>query len=220
MFSTPEVSSAVMNAAQSSYDLVLTQLRLKCIGLNADGRLIRLPCATPYEPYRVYIARHSGGFYVFFRADLPEAVVERLLVLPTHVLFHNRALVREALSQDAPCEVVRDSRSYLYPAEGGMDDLPGVVRQPNNVCEVWVDGVKVCTAMSGRENDEAAEVWVLTDPEHRKKGYARMAVQAWAQRVRAQGKMVFYNHRYASNHSRRLAESLGFQWFMDDVGYL
>ncbi|HLV36984.1 MAG TPA: GNAT family N-acetyltransferase [Spirillospora sp.] len=68
-------------------------------------------------------------------------------------------------------------------------------------------------------NAHSAEAWVFTDEIHRRRGFAKRVVRAWAQRIREQGRIPFYSHRIDNPVSQHLAESLGFVWYIDDAGY-
>lgn len=63
--------------------------------------------------------------------------------------------------------------------------------------------------VSSRQNHKAAEAWVMTNPDHRKKGLARHVVVAWADGVQKDGLIPFYSHNSKNTNSAILAKSLG-----------
>jgi len=62
--------------------------------------------------------------------------------------------------------------------------------------------------VSSRQNHKAAEAWVMTNPDHRKKGLARQVVAAWAEGVQQDGLIPFYSHNSKNTNSAMLAKSL------------
>lgn len=62
--------------------------------------------------------------------------------------------------------------------------------------------------VSSRQNYKAAEAWVMTNPDHRKKGLARQVVVAWAEGIRQDGLIPFYSHNSKNTNSAMLAKSL------------
>lgn len=62
--------------------------------------------------------------------------------------------------------------------------------------------------VSSRQNHRAAEAWVKTNPDHRKKGLARQVLIAWAEGVRQDGLIPFYSHNSKNTNSAMLAKSL------------
>ena len=63
--------------------------------------------------------------------------------------------------------------------------------------------------VSSRQNHKAAEAWVMTNPDHRKKGLARQVVVAWAEGIRQDRLIPFYSHNSKNINSAMLAKSLG-----------
>lgn len=63
--------------------------------------------------------------------------------------------------------------------------------------------------VSSRQNHKAAEAWVMTNPDHRKKGLARQVVVAWADGVQKDGLIPFYSHKSKNTNSAMLAKRLG-----------
>ena len=63
-------------------ELIRRHLELECIGFNPEGSLVWLPCPNPDTVPRLYVARHVGGYALYFRHDLPRGVRRELAALP------------------------------------------------------------------------------------------------------------------------------------------
>jgi predicted GNAT family acetyltransferase len=74
---------------------------------------------------------------------------------------------------------------------------------------IVIDGNPVARASSSRSDDAAAELWIETDPDHRRRGYATRVALAWATGVRQAGKTPFYSHLHDNAASAALARRLG-----------
>ncbi len=74
-------------------ELIRRHLELECIGFNPEGSLVPLPCPNPDTVPRLYVARHAGGYAVYFRHDLPREVRRELTALPPERLFDDERLV-------------------------------------------------------------------------------------------------------------------------------
>jgi predicted GNAT family acetyltransferase len=73
--------------------------------------------------------------------------------------------------------------------------------------------------VSSRENEVAAEAWVETRPEHRRRGLARQVTAAWGHDLRRRGKIPFYSHRLENSASQAVARSLGLRQWKTEVAY-
>src|SRR5262249_46533168 len=87
----------------TGHDLLLTQLALACIGLDAQGRLIRLPGPHPDGIPRFYSGQLDEGTVTFYHHDLPPAIRARLATLPLAQAREDHAAVCAILSRHAPC---------------------------------------------------------------------------------------------------------------------
>jgi RimJ/RimL family protein N-acetyltransferase len=111
-------------------------------------------------------------------------------------------------------------KSYTYPEKyTRLRDREIEMLSENDLCRLRVDGEFASACSSSRRNQHAAEAYVYTDERFRRQGYGRRVVRAWAQRVRRSGRVPFYSHLIDNTASQRLALSLGFEWYIDDVGY-
>ena len=70
------------------------------------------------------------------------------------------------------------------------------------------EGVILSACVSSRRNSKAAEAWVFTHPEYRRKGLAQQVVLAWAGNMRKEGLVPFYSHDVENTNSALLAKRL------------
>lgn len=202
-------------------ELIRLHMELECISLNQAGDLIPFPCDNPDDIHQLYIARHDGGYSRFFRHDLPPDLRAALAKLSDEMLFHECTHVQSIFAESgAPCHDMNVGRSYIYPEIFEAVTFPDVTCLPeNDLCAILMDSVAVSACSSIRHNEYSAEAWVFTEEACRRQGFGKRVVQAWAQRVRQQGRIPFYSHRMDNPASQRLAESIDFEWYVDDVGY-
>ena len=204
-----------------SLELLRLHMALECIAINADGDLVLIPCPNPDDIHRLYIARHADGYDLFFRHDVPQGLRSALQQIPVDTLFHEHDQVKAVFERvGAACTGMHSGRSYVYPANIDLVIDSAVQLLPeDDLCRLVDNGEVVATCRSIRHDDSAAEAYVFTAEGYRQQGYGRRVVQAWAQRVRENGRVPFYSHVVDNMPSQRLAESLGFVWYIDDVGY-
>jgi RimJ/RimL family protein N-acetyltransferase len=201
-----------------SLALIRQHMALECITVNDSGDLTRLsPCDGLDDIARLYVARHQDGYAIYFRDDMPETTRAQLLRLSPEALHTDYRRVCALL--DCAEKDIFIGRSYTFPEITSPQSFPNVVYQEHNVCLIEMDGKTVSACSSSREDANSAEAWVYTEPEYQGRGYARQVTLAWAHRVREQGKTPFYSHKITNIVSQKVAESLGFLWYIDDVGY-
>jgi hypothetical protein len=204
--------------------LIETQLRLECKAVNAEGLLVRIPGPDPDDIPRCLVVRHLDNYRVLFRHDLSRHIRERVAMLPPEMVFGDHEAVKKILADDAPVETIWAGKSYIFPSILASADYPDTVRLDRAtgtrpVYAVRVADQIVATCESVRENDAAAEAWVQTLPEFRRRGYARQVTAAWAQDLLHQGKLPFYSHNMDNLPSQGVARSLGLIQFVEGVGY-
>ena len=219
-------------------DLIKAQLRLECTGLNDQGLLVRIDGPDPDEIVRYYVYRRDGGYERFFRHDVPAAIRAQILALPADSAFVAPEAIEYLLSRHQPSEGYTLGVSYLGLPMISPTDFSDVVRLTESdrslidhfdselrasadrpVHAIVVDGRIVSACVSSRQNDEAGEAWVRTQPAFRRRGYARQVTASWAHHLTRQGKLAFYSHRIDNAASRSVAQSLGLQQFADYVNF-
>ena len=214
-----------MNAA----DLFRAQLALEGLRFDAQGRIERWK-DMPGEsgpPARVVAVDFGAEQAVYFGSGIDRNLEEPILAMPIQALLAGDPEVVDVLSTQRVVERRDEYWTYtrspdgVYPAaplvrkfaahdemrrglQGGDRDV-----HQRDVFAVVVDGVVVSEAVSVRENETSAEIWVQTDPSHRNRGYATQAAAAWFRSVEGRRLIPFYSHERANEASRNLAEALG-----------
>lgn len=217
--------------------LTRLHMALECIGVNAAGRLVRIPGLDPDTLHRVYVTQHAGGDTFYFHERLPGPLCEALRGIPVEAYFDDPERIKAALAEDGPCEEIHIGKSYVFPPAISPADFPDVVRisqLPREVVERYDPGLVDCakevfavlaggeiasTCESSRENDQAGEAWVRTLEAHRRRGFARQVTAAWGYWLVRRGKVPFYSHRQENLASQAVAQSLGLLKYIDDAGY-
>jgi hypothetical protein len=214
-------------------------MRLECKAVTPDGDLIPIPCLRPEPVPRLYVAQHSddGTFSRFVRHDVPKELRESLFALKPEEALHEHDRVKRLLAPYGACEELHYGMSYVCPNTFTPHDFPGVVRltpdqrdlireydadidpSRQSVLAVVMDGRIVATCQSARENEIAAEAWVRTLPEYRRRGLGKRVTAAWAAHAWMRGKVPFYSHRMDNVASQGVARSLGLMPFITDAAY-
>jgi hypothetical protein len=203
--------------------LIVAQLRLECKGVS-EGLLVRIPGPDPDDIPRCLVLRHGGGYRVLFRHDLARHIREQIAMLPPEVVFGDRPTIGAILAEDAPVESIWVGRSYIFPGAPSPAHYPDAVRLERGsgarpVYTIRIGGEIVASCESVREDHTAAEAWVQTSPEFRRRGYARQVTAAWAADLLRLGKTPFYSHNMDNLASQGVARSLRLIPFIDGVGY-
>ncbi len=218
-------------------EIIRLHMALECVGIDAQGQLIRIPGDDPDTLHRVYVARHDQGDSIFYRADVPAATRKKLSHLRVADFFESPERVVVILEADGPVTEQHIGKSYIFPEQirdhqnldvVRLSELDSAVVQRydaqldfsrREVFGVLVDGEIVSTCESSRENDAAGEAWVRTLEGYRQRGYARRVTAAWAQSLMARGKVPFYSHRWDNLASQAVAQSMGLIQYIADAGY-
>jgi hypothetical protein len=204
--------------------LIVAQLRLECKEVSPEGLLARIPGPNPDDIPRCLVLRHSDGYRVLFRNDLAHHIREQIAMLPPEVVFDNHQAISAILAEDAAVETIWAGRSYIFPSASAPAEYPDTIKlEPIDGARptyaVRIAGQIVTSCESVREDDTAAEAWVQTLPEFRRRGYARQVTAAWAHDLLQLGKIPFYSHSMGNLASQGVARSLQLIPFIDGVGY-
>jgi GNAT superfamily N-acetyltransferase len=216
--------------------LVDMHLALEGIGVDRDGRLVRLPAPDAEEIPRFYAARFAGGECRYRRQDLAEAIARALYQLPLATVFGDPAAVQRLLAGSAGGEIWL-GKSYVadrpipaaaYPDVVRLDQAdhllverfdPQLAAKRRPVFALLIQGEIAATCVSTHENAQAGAAWVQTSPRFRRRGYGRQVTAAWAAELQRLGKLPLYSHHWDNVASQALVESLGFRRYAEDIGY-
>lgn len=186
------------------------QLALECKAFDSTGRLVTVPCADPDPLPAGYAVRYcDGSTELAFAASAPDWLVKQVGQYgAAEVVDQPAALVKQL--RDAGHGIgVGHFHTYCFGEELSVDQLATAVHDGVEAHSIVVDGQPVARASSSRTNQVAAELWIETDPTHRRHGYATSAARAWAAGVRQAGKVAFYSHLHDNDASAFLARRLG-----------
>jgi len=214
-----------------------THMALDGICFTSDSFLKPLPGSVPDKIPRLYLAQHDNGFLKCFREDLPAHIRQRLIKFQPEQILNDPETIKTLLVEDAPCEEIMQGKSYLFPNTLTPEDFldvfqlgathqsqfeqfaPGEALSPWPVYAVIANGRIVSTCQSSQENTSAAEAWVRTLPDFRRRGYAQQVTAAWAYHLQQRGKHPFYSHRWDNKASEAVARSLQLTLYATEVGY-
>ena len=196
-------------------DLIQLQITLEYV-LNDAGRLVPFPGSSEQGAYIVY--RYAGGYMPYFSQRLPEALCDGLRYLGGEQAFEAPQAVLWLIQKYLPCHFNGRFISEHLPRRPDPSEYPLVVKQGEQFV-ILADGKPACLAWSERSNAHSAGVAVETHADHRRKGYARQAVAAWAQEVIGSGRVALYSYKAENRASQALARSLGAVWYADVVCY-
>lgn len=206
-------------------DLLLTQLRLECKGLDEEGDVIRIAGDEPDDIALAQVVRLDNECRYLLSAEVPRSVRSSVReVPPEDALGHP-----EKVSALLGATKWESAKSFVFLREISRGEYANVHRlSPSDaallesfteqsfadfvtrraVFAVVIDGRVVSACASSRENDDAAEAWVFTDPAFRGRGYATQAVAAWGSDALRQGKAAFYSRRDENVGSVNVAHKL------------
>jgi hypothetical protein len=182
-------------------ELDTLQLELECKAIVDGDRLVRIPGDEPDDIEGVQVVRYPDGECRFrVRHDIDDELYAKVAGLSADTLFEHPEALSGSWSR---------LTSYTFPrmmaAPRGVLEI---AREPRMTFEIHVDDAVASMCCSSRENDNAAEAWVETEPFFRRRGYARSVVAAWACSIRDQNKVAFYSHREDNGASAGVAASL------------
>ena len=194
-------------------DLIRLQIALE-YDLNQSGRLVPFPGSTEQGLYIVY--RYPGGYIPYFNQGLPEVLCDRLRNLGGEQAFEAPKAVLWLMQKYLPCHYEGRFVAEYLPRLPEPGEFSRVVQQSEQFV-VLEDGKPVCWAWSERSNTACAEVAVETHVDHRLKGYARLAVAAWAHNVISSGRVALYSYKAENLSSQELARKLRAVWYAEVV---
>lgn len=184
------------------------QLALECKAFDDGGRLVPVPCADPDPLPTGYAVRyHDGSTELAFATTAPAWFVDQVGRHNIDELIDQPGALARRLRADGPVDIGH-FHTYRFDDNTAVEQH-AIVHDGPEAYSVVIDGQVVARASSSRSNDSAAELWIETDPAHRRLGYATILARAWAADVRRSGKTAFYSHLHANAASAALARHLG-----------
>ncbi len=216
----------------NSFRLLQIQLELECITFDHNGDLMRLPCPDPDNMPRVYAAQFAQGIQILFHRDLSPSLRNAIGALAPDTAFHSPERIVEILQNDAPCKNIWAGTSYVFAQRIAPDAFPDVTRIDRSATELFREvpemaeqmlfailqnGQIVSACESARENKNAGEAWVRTEPAFQRRGYAAQATLAWAYDLQQKNKIPFYSHKQENIASEKLAQRLGITPWLKNV---
>ena len=197
-------------------ELLHQQLTLERKGVDASGRLFRLPGDNPDEMPSVLAARLAGGMYVAYcRDDLSESATTQLRGLTPEQTYLEDARVQNIVGASGPAW---RGATYVFVERPQRHEYTLVVQREGRFV-VEIQGVAAAEASSSRSTEPAAELAVETRPEFQRRGFGRQVSAAWANHQLVAGRVAFYSHDVTNIASAALARSLGVRHVFDIVGY-
>lgn len=182
------------------------QLALESKEFTARGTLTEVPSPDPDGLATCYLAAYpGGGAELVFADDAPGWFVDRARRIGVDDFL---ARTDDVARELGGAEVQR-CRTYVFTEPVAAIPGSAALRHdgPESVSAV-VAGKAVAEAVSSRSDADSAELWVHTDPDHRRRGYAAQVASAWARAVTGAGKIAFYSHLDRNDASRSLAARL------------
>lgn len=210
-------------------DLFRAQLALEGLRFDAEGHIERwrdMPGESGPPP-RVVAVDFGCERAVFFGTGLDRSLEESILAMPVQTLLVGAPEILDLLSTKQAVERHDEYWTYTTSVDATLPACPLVrevvageeLRRGPGMSDsdlhkgvalvVLVGSVIVSEALSVREDESSAELWVHTDPSHRRRGYATQTASAWFRSTMERRLIPFYSHERANVASRNLAEALG-----------
>jgi GNAT acetyltransferase len=124
--------------------------------------------------------------------------------------------VAAGVPPDGPAGTVAVDGGNAYLLGAWFGDLPAQLASRAPCIAVVAAGRAVAVCFSSRVGQRACEAGVETLPAHRGRGFAGLAVAAWAEAVRRGGQVPLYSTSWQNRSSRRVAEKLGLRLYGED----
>lgn len=209
---------------------ILTQLQLECIGLDQERLLVRIPGPDPDEIARVLAYRHSRGFEIYFRNDVPKNVRNQISSLSIEEVLAEREKIQSILDEHFPCTEVGSFETYVFedfPDGNAIMDVDmidqtsalGKASSTRPAFAMSKQGKSISSCISVRQNDDSAECYTHTEEGFRRRGLGRKVTAAWGRWQLLHGRIPFYSHASDNVASRALAESSNLSWKFRLVSY-
>lgn len=212
-------------------------MRLECIRITSGGLMKRISGPYPDNIANLYISKHTKGFSVFVKKDLPWEIRTKLRAIPANKAFNNPKPIKDILGNLYVEDTPRKYISYIFPHNLNPESfLDAIILDSSHIklfrqfeptskfpkhpaFGIIINNKLVCVCESSKENDEAAESWVRTLKADRRRGYAKQATLTWAYNLQQRGKTPFYSHKTFNTQSQRLAKNLCLIQYSNETCY-
>lgn len=211
-------------------DYLSLQMQLEGLKMSGGNFVTRASPGVDEFPLVLQAHTSDGQELVRFDDTLPSALHDQLTAgnLPSFKIESAIAV----FGLFGISTKVGHFRTYIFPdsfATAGTSivtcfsqDDPKVVAAGFNGCvgKIYATeqaGRIVSACVSTRQNALAAEAWVFTHPDYRRKGFARQVVTAWAGSLQRAGLVPFYSHEVENTKSASLANRLKLVHVFDET---
>jgi RimJ/RimL family protein N-acetyltransferase len=212
--------------------------------LDEQGRMLGNNTLAFEAAPRFYLGRCEEGAAALVRHDVAPAIAADLLELassepphmPPRTPPRHADRYIELLEEDGPIgrvyfgpAMALPGGTWLPPGEArrlALEDVPALrphfpwleadIEAGEPAFGAFRDGVVVAQCSCARLTDEAAEAGVEVAEAYRGQGLAKAAVAAWAQHMRAAGRVVMYSTWWENEASLAVAAALGFEAYATD----
>lgn len=204
------------------FEYLLLQIELEGIKRISDDLITCSPQNTDDCPLVISARTSDGESFVSFNETVSEEI--RSLLPKDDLKEFNTTSSIEIFKQHGIQAEASHFKTYVFPNSFEFAKTETVKCLGRNnpkvvafefhgftdkVYAIENEEMILSACVSSRQNHRAAEAWVMTNPDHRKKGLARQVVVAWAEGIRQDGLIPFYSHNSKNTNSAMLAKSLG-----------
>jgi predicted GNAT family acetyltransferase len=211
-------------------DFLHLQMELEGISVHGGSFITRLHPDVTEFPLILFASTSDKQNIAYFDDSLPKELLNTLISLNWNS-FADEVAIREFDTFGIPTKVGH-FRTYTFLGDIAIPDFgnakkfnkddPRVKNSEFNdsadeVYAIEEEGRIVSACVSSRQNNKCAEAWVFTDPNHRRKGFARQVVMTWAANLQRKGIIPFYSHAVENTNSANLAKRLNLLHVFDET---
>ena len=204
------------------------QMELEGIRISTGNLIARASPDVDEFPLMLLASTSDEQKYLYFDSSLSIEVRNRFT--RSELQFFNMEHAIEVFHSFGVSSKLGHFRTYRFPDNIGTDvsnvksfsqDDPEIVAfgfsgLADKVYAIEREGTILSACVSSRQNSQAAEAWVFTHPDHRRKGFAQQVVMAWARSLQCEGVVPFYSHDLANINSANLASKIGLIHLFDE----
>lgn len=216
---SPDADSSTGMTPLDPRTLWRVQLALEGKSFDPDsGRLVETPSDDPDGLASCYVVSYpDGGSEVAFAAEAPAQFVDQFRQLSVEDVKNDPDAIAHRFSTERVMATAGHYHTYCFEQVANPCDLD-VTQHGSEQFSITVNGVYAAGASSSRSNSKAAELWIETEPDYRRRGYATALAGQWAQAIQSTGRTAFYSHHHDNDASRALAQRLAVRPLFELVG--